>query len=174
VLARDVLEHVLSHPNDPIDWTTLVREPLVVPSTQSLNVLLRAFQEAHGHMAIVVDEYGDIEGLVTLEDVLEEIVGEISDESDLARDELTPQSDGSWIAEASVDLRRACAHLQIKWDPHIRAHSLGGLIMERVGRIPVAGDVVEWKGLRLEVVAADERRAEKIAIRRLSARKSSQ
>lgn len=165
VLAREIFQHVIARPNDPLDWSQLVHEPLIVPASQPLNLLLRAFQEARSEMAIVVDEYGEIEGIVTLEDVLEEIVGEIVDESDPPRDDLSVQSDGSWLADASVDLRKACARLGIEWDAALHAHSVGGLIMERLGRIPVAGDVIEWNGFRLEVLAADERRAQRISIR---------
>lgn len=165
VLTRELLQQVIARPGQPIDWSRIVREPLVVPASQPLNLLLRTFQESRSEMAIVVDEYGDIEGIVTLEDVLEEIVGEIDDESDKPLDDLALQEDGSWLADASIDLRKTCARLEIEWDPASRAHSLGGLIMERLGRIPVAGDIVEWRGLRLEVLEADERRAKRILIR---------
>jgi magnesium and cobalt exporter, CNNM family len=164
VLAREVLEHMVTHPGAPIAWSELVREPLVVPAGQPLNLLLRAFQETRNELALVVDEYGDIEGIVTLEDVLEEIVGEIVDELDAPLEGLVEQADGTWIAGASVDLRRACAQLGLDWDARFRAHSLGGLVVERLGRIPVVGDAVDWMGFRLEVRAADERRATEIAI----------
>ncbi len=170
VLAKELLFWLHSHPDQPIDWQTLAREPLVVPESLPVMSLLRTFQEARRHLAIVVSEYGSVEGIVTLEDVLEEMVGEIVDESDRPTEALWPQDDGSLHARATLDLRTVCIRLGVEWSPQEDVASLGGLITELLGRLPVKGDSVTWRGYRLEVLSASARRPELIAIRRLPKR----
>ena len=164
VLAKELFFHVQAHPDEDIDWSELVRQPLTIPESRSLDSLLRAFQESRRHMAIVVDEYGGVEGIVTLEDILEEIVGEIEDESDQFSEELWPQTDGSVVVVASIEMRKVGEHLGFEWEPDTDITSPGGLITEQLGRIPVRGDVVPWKNYRLEVLSASEKRAERIRI----------
>ncbi len=164
VLAKELLFHVHAHPGEEIDWSGLVRQPLTIPESRSLNSLLRAFQESRSHMAIVVDEYGGVEGIVTLEDILEEIVGEIIDESDPDLEEMWPQPDGSLIVVASIEMRKVGERLGFEWQTDTDVTSVGGLIAEHLGRIPVRADVVEWDGYRLEVLSATPRRAERIRI----------
>ena len=166
VLAKELLYRLQRSPSEKIDWSSLAREPLVVPATKPLDRLLRTFQESRRHLAVVVDEYGTVEGIVTLEDVLEEIVGDILDESDHPIPELWPQADGSLNVRAVVELRKVCERLGLERSPATEATSLGGLLTELLDRIPVKGDVVEWNGYRLEVLSASERRAELISIRR--------
>lgn len=166
VLARELLFFLQNHPQEPIDWASLVREPLVIPDSKPANTLLRTFREARSHIALVVDEYGSMEGIVTLEDVLEEIVGDIVDESDQPEPDIWRQPDGSIQVLASLDLRRLCEHLEIEWFPELDAASVGGFIAERLGRVPVVGDSVEWRGFELKVIAADPMRATRLAIRR--------
>ena len=165
VLAKEVLLQLEERPDEEIDWKALMREPLVVPETKHLNSLLRAFQEDRSHMAIVVDEYGGVEGIVTLEDVLEEIVGEIIDESDRAVQEMWPQADGSLEILASIEMRKVGEHFGFEWFSDGDITTPGGLLTERLGRIPVKGDTVEWNGYRFEVVSATPRRADRIRIR---------
>ena len=164
VLAKELFFHMHAHPGEDIDWSELMLEPLTIPESASLDSLLRAFQESRRHMAIVVDEYGGVEGIVTLEDVLEEIVGEIEDESDQFSEELWPQADGSLVVVASIEMRKVGEHLGFEWEPDTDITSPGGLITEQLGRIPVRGDAVSWKGYRLEVLSASEKRAERIRI----------
>ena len=164
VLAKELLFYLHAHPGKDIDWSALVRKALTIPESRSLDSLLRAFQESGSHMAIVVDEYGGVEGIVTLEDILEEIVGEIVDESDHHSEEMWPQSDGSVVVVASIEMRKVGEHLGFEWQTDTDITSPGGLIAEQLGRIPVRGDVVRWKGYRLEVLSATEKRAERISI----------
>ncbi len=152
--------------DETIDWSRLVHEPVVVPESPHLNSLLRTFKEARRHMAIVVDEYGDVQGIVTLEDVLEEIVGDIIDESDRPVEELWPQKDGSVHALATIELRKLCRQLEIGFLPETKVTSLGGLVTELLGRIPVKGDTVEWNNCWLEVLSASRWIAERISIKK--------
>ena len=115
-------------------------------------------------MAIIIDEYGTVEGIATLEDVIEEIVGEIFDESDLPIHELHELADGSLIVRARVDLRKLSAKLHIAWDPKIESSTIGGFVTDSLERIPVAGDVIEWQGYQVEVLRADKRRAKLLRI----------
>ncbi len=164
VLAKELFFHFYARPRGDVDWSGLVRQALTIPESRSLDSLLRAFQETRMHMAIVVDEYGGVEGIVTLEDVLEQIVGEIDDESDPHSEELWPQDDGSVVVVASIQMRKVGEHLGFEWEPDGDVSSPGGLVTEQLGRIPKRGDVVEWQGYRLEVLAATEKRAETIRI----------
>jgi len=118
-------------------------------------------------MAIVVDEYGGTEGIVTLENVLEELVGEIIDESDRPIEDLWPQKDGAVHALSTVELPKLTEHLSIPWSPGVDVHTLGGLLSSRLERIPQKGDAICWNGYRVEVLSATETRAEVIRLERL-------
>ena len=169
VLAKELLHWLLQNDGETIDWKALTKESLIVPPTVPLRQLLRTFQDSRRHMAIIIDEYGTVDGIVTLEDVIEEIVGDIFDESDLPTHELHALADGSLIVRARVDLRKLSAKLDIAWDPKIESSTIGGFVTESLERIPVAGDVIEWKGYQVEVLRADKRRAKLLRITRLGA-----
>jgi CBS domain containing-hemolysin-like protein len=167
VLAKDLLMQLDASDDRVIDWADLVREPLIVPEYQPLNMLLKTFQDAKNHMALVVDEYGQCEGIVTIEDVLEEIVGEIVDESDVETESVMHRSGDQIEIDARFELRRLAGILDIEWDPTERGRSLNGLLTERLGRLPRVGDTIEWQGHRIEVLVASERRADKVVLRKL-------
>ena len=164
VLAKELLYWLLQHDDTAIDWDSLTKDALIVPPSVPLQQLLRTFQDSRRHMAIIVDEYGTVEGLATMEDVIEEIVGDIFDESDLPTHELHELADGSLIVRARVDLRKLSAKLDIAWDPKVESSTIGGFITETLERIPEVGDVIEWKGYEVEVLRADKRRATLIRI----------
>ncbi len=166
VLAKELLLQMQENSDEPIDWSGLAYEPIVVPEGAPLSSLLQTFKEARRHMTIVVDEYGDIQGIVTFEDVLEEIVGDIVDESDRPVTNLWPQDDGSFHVLESIELRELCRQLGIDLPPGTTIVRLGGQITELLGRIPVTGDTVEWNGCRIEVLSASPSSAELISIRK--------
>lgn len=165
VLAKDLLFWMYEHPDEQqIDWPSVVKEALVVPASTWLEDLLRTFQTGQRHLAIVVDEFGGVEGIASLEDVIEEIVGEIEDESDQPVARVWRNQDGSIDVRAGVELRRVCNMLGTDWTPEGDVTTIGGLVTELLGRIPVVGDEPEWGGYKLKVLAANPRRAEMIRI----------
>lgn len=166
VLAKDLLYWLLQHDEDDIDWGSLTKEALIVPPSVPLIQLLRTYQDKRRHLAIIVDEYGTVEGIATLEDVLEEIVGDIFDESDLSMREFQELADGSFIVRARIDLRKLSAKLAVAWDPQIAATTIGGFVTEKLERIPRVGDAISWKGYQIEVLRADKRRAKLLRIRK--------
>ena len=159
VLAKQLFDWLLQHPGDSIDWKALTHEILVVPESLSLPKLLHTYQESHRHLALVVDEYGDVQGIATLEDVLEEVVGDIRDESDSPADDVRQRADGSLLVKGTVDLRQLCATLGVVWQPQQEVASIGGLVTETLERIPVPGDSISWNGYRIEVLRADRTKA---------------
>jgi len=167
VMAKELLFQLQENSDEAIDWSCLIYEPIVVPESATLESLLRTFKEAQRHMAIVVDEYGDVQGIVTLEDVLEEIVGDIVDESDRPIEDLWSQGDGSLHALGTIELRKLCRQLEIKLPPDTEASRLGGLVMELLGRIPVKGDTVEWNDCWFEVLSASRWSAELVSIKKI-------
>jgi CBS domain containing-hemolysin-like protein len=165
VLAKALLHWLLQNEQEQVDWKSLTKEALIVPPSVPLLQLMRTYQDSRRHLAIVIDEYGTVEGIATLEDVLEEIVGDIFDESDLPTHEFHEMADGALIVRARVDLRKLSAKLDVAWDPEIEATTIGGLVMEELERIPVAGDTISWNGYRIEVLRADERHAKLLRMR---------
>jgi len=168
VMAREILAQLQESSDETIDWSRLVHEPIVVPESAHLDSLLQTFKDVKRHMAIVVDEYGDVQGIVTLEDVLEEIVGDIIDESDRPIEDLWSQDDGSLHALGTIELRKLCRQLKIKLPANTKASRLSGLVMELLGRIPVKGDTVEWNDCRLEVLSASRWSAELVSIKKIN------
>jgi putative hemolysin len=144
----------------------LVREPIVVAEGTPLNILLHV-SDARVHLGIVVDEYGGVEGVVSLEDVIEEVVGEIFDEGDTLVEDTWLQEDGSLHARGTVELLKVCKKLDIPWEPEGEVSTVGGLVTELLGRWPVRATACCGTGCRLEVPQASERRPAMMAGRRL-------
>jgi len=147
-----------------IDFEALQSPLLVVPAAAPLEKVLRTFQEERRHIAIVVDEYGGTQGLITLEDVLEEIVGEIEDESDRVEQRIFRRADGVFVCRASAETRKLFEILGI--DESVGLVTVGGFVADLVGRVPRTGDVVEFHGFQFAVARASARRAERIEVRR--------
>ena len=159
VLVKDLQFWLLANAQDSVDWEELVKDVLIVPETSALPQLLRTFQESRRHLAVVVDEYGDVQGIATLEDVLEEVVGDIRDESDRPSVDIREREDGSLLVRGTVDLRVLSAKLGIPWEPEEDVTTVGGIVSEKLERIPVEGDSIEWQGYRISVLRADSKRA---------------
>ena len=167
IFAKELLFELQRHPGKRLDWNALLREPIIIPASRSLNSLLKTFKEERRHMAIVVDEYGGTEGVITLEDILEELVGDIIDESDHPVEDLWPQMDGSIHALATIEMRKVCKYLGTEWKRDENVTSLGGLVTTLLRRVPVKGDILKWKGYQLEVLTVTKTRAEIIKVSRV-------
>ncbi len=146
-----------------------LRPAFFVPEQMKVSRLLKEFQRRRTHLAIVVDEFGGTSGLVTLEDVVEEIVGEIQDESDTEEARLTKLDSGAVLVDASVPLRELGAHLKIEFPEGGDYETLGGFVTAMAGKVPAAGSVVAWGGLTFTVRAADERRVTKVEVAKKAA-----
>lgn len=152
---------------EEFDVLQVAMEPYFIPETTTLDDQMREFLKRHTHFALVVDEYGSLEGLITLEDILEEIVGEITDEFDVQTEhEIKSQSDGSFMVEGSVtirDLNRAK-----DWQlPDEEANTIAGLVIHEAQMIPNEGQVFSFHSFRFEVVKRDGNRIEQLRIRPL-------
>jgi len=169
VLAHDLIQL----PDDQARTTTvsrLVRPVLFVPETKMTSQLLREMQKENIHMAIVIDEYGSVAGLVTMEDLVEEIVGEIRDEHELAHD-IVREGDSAYVMQGTVDVGRLQDLFDVRLDGHETA-TVGGLVSEIAGRIPRPGEVVEDEGLRFEVLESTDRKVEKVRVCRSQQKKA--
>lgn len=164
--AKDVLPYT----NNPcgFKWQALLRPPYFVPETKKINDLLKEFQTRKIHMAIVIDEYGGTSGIVTLEDILEEIVGDITDESD--EDEILYRKldEKTYIFEAKILLNDFCKVLEIEEDmfEDVRGESetLAGLILELTGEIPQKDKVITYHNFIFKIESADRRRIKEIRV----------
>jgi len=166
VLVKDLLFRLREQGS--VDLEELASPVLVVPAAAPLERVLRTFQEERRHLAIVVDEYGGIEGIITLEDVLEEIVGEIEDESDRVDPSIIRRSNDILVCRGLAETRKVFSLLGIEDDASSESVTVAGFVAELVGRIPRVGDAVEHNGFRFIVLRASARRAERIEIRRLA------
>ena len=168
VYAKDLLPHIDAPSGDaPPDWAAIARKPLYVPPAKSLDDMLADFQRTNTHMAIVVDEYGGTAGLVTLEDLLEEVVGEIRDELDHPDDDTLVHAvePGVFRAEARVDLDDLAEAVGVEMDTDaFDFETLGGLILHLTGDIPQPGDAVEYERLRLFVEAVEDNRIQEVRV----------
>ena len=171
--SRELLTHLASAAGDGAQTTPpalrpLLRPPYFVPESMSVQNLLREFQRTHTHMAVVTDEFGGVSGVVTIEDALEEIVGEIADEHDEAfSDGLRSVSEGVCEALAGVRLEDLARATGLDLPTEADYESVGGFVFHHLGRIPVAGDQFQSHGARWEVLAATRNRVDRVRVTRL-------
>ncbi|PIE00248.1 MAG: DNA-binding protein [Thiothrix nivea] len=170
LLTKDLFNAVLDGKPEPWDnLTDYLRQPLVVPETLPVSGLFEDMRQNKTHMAVVVDEYGAFAGLVTLEDLLEEIVGEIADELDEQQSEypITELSDGQWEAHGLLPLGDLEKALGIDVPDHLDANTLSGLFMLQLERIPHMRDEIIFQGHRMTVAAMRHHRVDKVLLERL-------
>ncbi|MCL1984474.1 MAG: hemolysin family protein [Methanomassiliicoccaceae archaeon] len=143
----------------------IVRPVKFVPTTMKVSLLLKDLQKSKMHMAVVVDQYGGTVGIVTLEDIIEELVGEIWDESDEIEHQVTERLDGSSLALGGANIRDVLEGMDMEQDlGDYEGHTVGGFILHRLGRIPMSGDTVEIKGAKLTVRVVKNRRIRDVII----------
>jgi CBS domain containing-hemolysin-like protein len=164
VHVRDMFE--LDH-TERVNRTVrdLVRPIRFVPETKPVNDLLREMQQDGNHIAAVIDEYGNTAGLVTMEDAVEEIVGEIRDEHEPGHD-IQEDSEGGYIVSGSFDVDHLDDLVEFRKPEDAESTTVGGLVTEWMGRVPEVGDTVEREGVRIEVLAANELRVDQVRISR--------
>jgi putative hemolysin len=166
LFVKDLLPH-LGKP-DTFRWQTLIRPPYMIPETKKISELLKEFQEKKIHIAIVVDEYGGTSGIVTLEDVLEEIVGDITDETDEEIPLYRETSEGKWVFDGKILLNDFYRITMTENDPFsdIRGDSetLAGLLLELLGEIPLKGRVIMAGSFKFTIEKVEKRRIMEIAV----------
>ena len=166
LLAKDLLPPLAQTRPGPFNIREWLRPAVFVPESKRLNVLLRDFRSTRNHMAIVVDEYGGVAGLATIEDVLEQIVGEIDDEYDVGEDEgfIRRHGDGEFIVKALTPIEEFNEAFGTELSD-AELDTVGGLLLKAFGRLPERGDRVSLGGLDFEVLNADGRRVHLVKVR---------
>jgi CBS domain containing-hemolysin-like protein len=163
VLAKDLLFTV----GGRVDWEAIKLPLLVVPEGKTLEQALRTFQEERKHLAVVVDEYGGTQGVVSLEDVLEEIVGEIEDEKDFEEQLIVARADGVLVCRGRAEMRKLFRELGV--DEKVDVVTVAGFVAEELRHVPQVGDTLSWKDLTFRVTKANRRHAERVEISRAAA-----
>ncbi|MCY2985253.1 MAG: hemolysin family protein [Planctomycetota bacterium] len=153
--------------NDGFDWKSLMRPPKKVPENMPISKLLRHFQGTHQHMAFVVDEYGMMIGIVTLENVLEEIIGEVADEFDIEDPEIVPDGSDSFIILGSTAVQDVENRLGIRFE-YADVDTMSGLLLDKAERLLVAGDVIEFPNAIAKVLSVSDDRATKVRLTLIS------
>lgn len=164
--AKDLLRH-WGEDSPGLDIRKIARPPFYIPETKKLENLLQEFKKRRVHIAIVIDEYGGTSGLITIEDLLEQIVGDIQDEHDIEEELVQLQSDGSTVVDARLPIEEFEQLFEIEVERE-KFDTVGGLIFYLLGRVPEAGDNVVSNGIRLTVLSAGERRIGKLRAERVT------
>ena len=165
LLAKDLLKHVAEgQASDAFEVKELLRPAVFIPESKRLNPLLTQFRESHNHIAIVVDEYGGVAGLATIEDVLEQIVGDIDDEHDAKELEYIEDQGGErFTVLALTRIEDFCEYFDVTLTDD-EYDTVGGLIMHELGRLPRRGEVLGFSGFRFRVLRADRRRIHSLEV----------
>jgi putative hemolysin len=165
VHAKDLLAQCLGEHS--VDLTTTLQQPLYVPESMAALKVLELFKQSGTHIALAVDEYGGIQGLVTPNDILEAIVGDLPTAGEVAEPLALQREDGSWLLDGMlpVDEFKALFHLgPLPGQDQGVYHTLAGFVIMQLGRIPTAADCFEWEGLKIEVVDMDGNRVDKVLV----------
>ena len=165
LLAKDLLHYYAGE--EEFDVREMLRPAVFVPESKRLNILLREFRASRNHMAIVVDEYGGVAGLVTIEDVLEQIVGDIEDEYDFdeTEDNILPESSGQYRVKARTEIIDFNEKFGTTFDDE-EYDTVGGLVISHFGRVPKRGESIAIGGLKFQVMRADSRRVHTLLVQK--------
>jgi len=164
LLAKDLLRFFVEDDRDDFDIRECLRPAVFIPESKRLNVLLKEFRINHNHMAIVVDEYGGVSGLLTIEDVLEQIVGDIGDEYDVDEGEgIRKEADRTWTVPALTRIEDFNATFGTRFSDD-EYDTIGGLVLHELGRMPRRGEAIQIGGVELKVTRADRRRIETLRV----------
>jgi magnesium and cobalt transporter len=167
VLAKDLLSHFAQDDNDEFNYREYLRDALSVPESKPLGALIREFQQNKSHMSIVVDEYGEIAGLVTLEDVIEQIVGEIEDEHDQEEDNIIDYGDGRYLLQANTPLIEFNEFFEtsIKNEDY---DTVAGLVISGFTYLPEQMSEITLHGFQFKVLKTDSRRIHLLEVQRVT------
>lgn len=168
--AKDLLKF-WGASNSRVDIGKISRPPFYIPETKKLEELLQEFKKRRVHLAIVIDEYGGTSGLITIEDLLEQIVGDIQDEYDVEEDLIQIQADGTTVVDAMLSIEDFEHYFEVAVERE-KFDTVGGLIFHVLGRIPQSGDQVSVNGLLLTVLSAGVRSIGKVRVERVPAEES--
>ena len=164
LLAKDILPKLFKGMKD-FDINEMLRDPNVVPETKKADSLLEEFKQDRSHLAVVIDEYGEICGLITIEDILEELVGEIEDEHDIDEEEILEIAKKTYSVDAKIELEEFINYFQINIDPlSIDAETLGGFFISKFGVLPKLGDKIQIDNITVKVSDTDSRRIKKFTV----------
>ena len=166
LLAKDILPKLFKGVSD-FQLTDMLREANVVPESKKADSLLEEFKQDRRHLAVVIDEYGSISGLITIEDILEELVGEIEDEHDVEEEDIVEISKNKFYVDAKVELEEFINFFQLEIDPlAVDAETLGGFFIAEFGMPPKNGEKLKVQDLTIKVTDTDNRRIKSFEIRK--------
>lgn len=165
VLAKDLLARTIS--GQPPDLKTVLQQPLFIPDSMAALEALERLRQTRTHIALVIDEYGGVEGLVTLTDFVEAILGDVPDMGEVQHEDVVRRDDGSYLLDGMLPIDRFQELFEIRDLPEENEgyyQTVGGFVMTMLGRVPNAGDVFNWNDLRVEVMDMDGRRVDKVLV----------
>lgn len=165
VRAKDLLDNCLH--GKPVDLEAILQPPLFVPETTPVFKVLERFKEQHTHIALVLDEFGSIQGLITMGDIMDSIIGDVPEVRQAENLEIIRRQDGSYLVEGRLSIDRFLDYFSIKSLPEDERNyyqTVGGFVVTRLGHIPIAGESFEWEGQRIEVVDMDGNRVDKVLV----------
>ncbi|MAQ98452.1 MAG: magnesium/cobalt efflux protein [Gammaproteobacteria bacterium] len=164
LLAKDILPKLFKGSTD-FNISEMLRDSNVVPETKKIDTLLEEFKEDKSHLAVVIDEYGAICGLITIEDILEELVGEIEDEHDVDLNEIIEISENTFMVDSKIELEEFISFFDLKIDSlSIDAETLGGLFISKFGVLPKIGDKIKIENITIKVLDTNLRRIKKFKV----------
>lgn len=160
--AKDLLNY---WGRDDLDVSTIVRNPYFIPETKKISEVLKDLRDNKSHMAIVIDEYGGTAGILTLEDIIEEIIGDVMDEYDSEMKFIVEHEDGSISVDARLDVEELEDYLQLDL-PEGKFESVGGVVISLLGKVPDVDEKITYKDLEMTIESANSRKIERIRVRK--------